>query len=198
MVFVVNKDLPVNNMKEFISYAKANPGKLNFSTVGAGSLGYLGAETFNAMANTKIVHVPYKGSPQALSALLAGEVQMYLVASASSVVPLVRANKVKALGVSIDTRLAVLPQVPTVAETLQGFDVGGWNGILAPVGTPDAIINRLQSEIAKAVRSPQLTKIFENEGAIGLANTPAEFEKIIHRDIERWAKLLTEMGVQKE
>ena len=198
MVFVVNKDLPVNNMKEFISFAKANPGKLNFATVGAGSLGHLGAETFNTMANTKIVHVPYKGSPQALSALLAGEVQMYVVASASSVVPHIRSNKLKALGVSVDTRLSVLPQVPTVAETLQGFEVGGWNGILAPAGTPDAVINRLQQEVAKAVRSPQLKKILENEGAIGVANTPAEFEKVIQRDIDRWAKLLMEMGVQKE
>lgn len=198
MVFVVGKDSPATTLKEFIERARANPGKMNFASVGAGSLGHLGAEMLNAMAGTRIVHIPYKGSPQAMNALLAGEVDMYLVASASSVLPQIRSGNVRALGVSIKSRLPVLPEVPTMDESLPGYDVGGWNGILAPAGTPSAIVAQLQREIAKAVQSPQFRQVLQREGATGVASTPAEFDVIIQADIERWAKVLKDAGVKPE
>ncbi len=198
MVFVVSKDSPANTLQEFVDYARKNPGKLNFASVGSGSLGHLGAEIFNSMAETNVVHIPYKGSPQALAALMANEVDMYFVASASSVLPQVRSGRVKALGVSINTRLPVIPTVPTIAETLPAYDVGGWNGILAPAGTPPEVVNFLQQEIAKVVKSDEFAQILKNEGATSVASTPAEFDEVIKKDIQRWAKLLKDLGVKPQ
>ena len=198
MVFVVKADSPAKTLKEFIDLAKASPGKLNYASVGAGSLGHLGAEMLNSMAGTRVVHIPYKGSPQAMNALLAGDIDMYLVASASSVMPQIRAGTVRPLGVSIKSRLAVLPDVPTMDENLPGYDVGGWNGILAPAGTPPAIVNQLQREIAKAVNTPEFKEVLQREGASGVASTPAELDRVIKTDIERWAKVLKDAGVKPE
>ena len=198
MVFVVKADSPAKTLKEFIDLAKASPGKLNYASVGAGSLGHLGAEMLNSMAGTRVVHIPYKGSPQAMNAMLAGDIDMYLVASASSVMPQIRAGTVRPLGVSIKTRLAVLPDVPTMDENLPGYDVGGWNGILAPAGTPPAIVNQLQREIAKAVNTPEFKEVLQREGASGVASTPAELDRVIKTDIERWAKVLKDAGVKPE
>jgi tripartite-type tricarboxylate transporter receptor subunit TctC len=133
-----------------------------------------------------------------MAALISGEVNMYLVASASSVIPLIEAGRVKPLGVSVKSRLPVLPQLPAMAETIPGYDVAGWNGILAPAGTPQPIIDQLQREIAKAVHSPQFTQLLEREGATGVASTPAEFAVVIQDDIDRWAKLLKGIGVKPE
>ncbi|QHE83716.1 Bug family tripartite tricarboxylate transporter substrate binding protein [Hydrogenophaga sp. BPS33] len=198
MVFLVKADSPAKTLEDFIELAKAHPGKLNYASVGAGSLGHLGAEMFNSMAGTRVVHIPYKGSPQATNAMLAGDIDMYLVASASSVMPQIRAGTVRPLGVSIKTRLPVLPDVPTMSESLPGYDVGGWNGILAPAGTPADIVNRLQSEIAKAVNTPEFKEVLTREGASGVASTPAELDRVIKSDIERWAKVLKSAGVKPE
>ncbi|MDO9435446.1 tripartite tricarboxylate transporter substrate binding protein [Hydrogenophaga sp.] len=198
MVFIVKAESPAKTLKEFIDLAKASPGKLNYASVGAGSLGHLGAEMLNSMAGTRVVHIPYKGSPQAMNAVLAGDIDMYLVASASSVMPQIRAGTVRPLGVSIKSRLAVLPDVPTMDENLPGYDVGGWNGILAPAGTPPAIVNQLQREIARAVNTPEFKEVLQREGASGVASTPAELDRVIKADIERWAKVLKDAGVKPE
>ena len=196
MVFVVPKDSPANTLKEFIVYAKANPGKLNFASVGSGSLGHLGAELFNSLASTSIAHVPYKGSPQAMTALISGEANMYLVASASSALPLIQSQQIKALGVSTKDRLPILPNVPAMSDSVKGYDVQGWNGILAPAGTPPELIDRLNKAIVKSVASPEFSKKLRQEGATGFSSTPAEFQHLIARDIAKWAKVIKEANIQ--
>jgi tripartite-type tricarboxylate transporter receptor subunit TctC len=196
MVFVVPKDSPANNIKEFITYAKSNPGKLNFATVGSGSLGHLGAELFNSMAGTSITHIPYKGSPQAMTALISGEANMYLVASASSALPLINAKQIKALGVSTKERLPILPNTPPISESIKGYDVQGWNGIMAPAGTPPDIIEKLNKAIIKSVASEEFAKKLRQEGATGFTSTPAEFQNLIMRDIAKWAKVIKSANLQ--
>jgi len=196
MVFVVPKDSPANSLKEFITYAKSNPGKLNFSTVGSGSLGHLGAELFNSMIGATMTHVPYKGSPQAMTALVTGEADMYLVASASSALPLIKAKQIKALGVSTKDRLPILPNTPSMSEIVRGYDVQGWNGILAPAGTPPDVIEKLNKAIIKSVASVEFTKKLRQEGATGSTSTPAEFQHLIAKDIAKWAKVIKEANIQ--
>jgi tripartite-type tricarboxylate transporter receptor subunit TctC len=196
MVFVVPKDSPANNLKEFIVYAKANPGKLNFSTVGSGSLGHLGAELFNSMAGTTMTHVPYKGSPQAMTALMTGEADMYLVASASSALPLIKAKQIKILGVSTKDRLPILPNTPSISEILRGYDVQGWNGILAPAGTPPDVVEKLNKAIIKSVASEEFAKKLRQEGATGFTSSPTEFQHLIAKDIAKWAKVIKAANIQ--
>lgn len=195
MVFVVPKDSPANSLNEFISYAKANSKKLNFSTVGAGSLGHLGAELFNAMIGTNITHIPYKGSPQAMTALISGETDMYLVASASSAVPFIKSKQIKILAVSTKDRLPIFPDTPSMTESIKGFDVQGWNGILAPAGTPPKIIEKLNKAIIKSVASEEFTKKLRQEGAVGFTSTPAEFQTLIEKDILKWGKVIKDANI---
>ncbi|SMC44178.1 Bug family tripartite tricarboxylate transporter substrate binding protein [Polynucleobacter kasalickyi] len=195
MVFVVPKDSPANTMNEFISYAKANSKKLNFSTVGAGSLGHLGAELLNAMIGTNITHIPYKGSPQAMTALISGETDMYLVASASSAVPYIKSKQIKILGVSTKDRLPIFPDTPSMTESIKGFDVQGWNGILAPAGTPPKVIEKLNKAIIKSVASEEFSKKLRQEGAVGFTSTPAEFQTLIEKDILKWGKVIKDANI---
>ena len=195
MVFVVPKDSPANSMNEFITYAKANSKKLNFSTVGAGSLGHLGAEMFNSMIGASITHIPYKGSPQAMTALISGETDMYLVASASSAVPFIKSKQIKILGVSTKDRLPIFPDTPSMTESLKGFDVQGWNGILAPAGTPPKIIEKLNKAIIKSVASEEFTKKLRQEGAVGFTSSPAEFQSLIEKDIIKWGKVIKDANI---
>jgi tripartite-type tricarboxylate transporter receptor subunit TctC len=182
-------------MNEFITYAKANSKKLNFSTVGAGSLGHLGAEMFNSMIGANITHIPYKGSPQAMTALISGETDMYLVASASSAVPFIKSKQIKILGVSTKDRLPIFPDTPSMTESLKGFDVQGWNGILAPAGTPPKIIEKLNKAIIKSVASEEFTKKLRQEGAIGFTSSPAEFQTLIEKDIIKWGKVIKDANI---
>jgi tripartite-type tricarboxylate transporter receptor subunit TctC len=195
MVFVVPKDSPANTLNEFISYAKANPKKLNFSTVGSGSLGHLGAELFNSMVGADITHIPYKGSPQAMTALISGETDMYLVASASSAVPFIRSKQIKILAVSTKDRLPILPDTPSMTESIKGYDVQGWNGILAPAGTPPKVIDKLNKAIVKSVNSEEFIKKLRQEGAVGFTSTPAEFQALIEKDILKWAKVIKSANI---
>ena len=196
LIIAINNDVPAKSLNGFVSLAKANPGKLNFASVGSGSLGHLGAELFNSLAGTSIAHVPYKGSPQAMTALISGEANMYLVASASSALPLIQSQQIKALGVSTKDRLPILPNVPAMSDSVKGYDVQGWNGILAPAGTPPELIDRLNKAIVKSVASPEFSKKLRQEGATGFSSTPAEFQHLIARDIAKWAKVIKEANIQ--
>src|SRR5437764_7611046 len=198
MALIVNAEFPARSVQELIAYAKANPGRLNYGSVGSGSLGHLGAELFRSMAGIRMTHVPYKGAPQVLSALIAGEINMYMVASISGVVPQVKAGRVRALGVSTKQPLAVLPQVPPAADALPGYEARGWNGILAPAGTPKAIVERLHDGIVKVVRSPEFTQQLTNEGATAVGNTPPEFDAVIRADIAKWAAVIREAGIKSD
>jgi tripartite-type tricarboxylate transporter receptor subunit TctC len=198
LLLTVNPELPVKSTQELITYAKANPGKLNYGTVGSGSLGHLGAELFRSMSGTRMTQVPNKGSPQILSALIGGEINMYMVASISGVMPQLKSGRVRALGVSTKQSLPVLPNVPPIADALPGYEARGWNGILAPAGTPKPIIEKLNKEIVKIVRSPEFAQNLTNEGAFAMGNTPEEFAAVIRADMKKWAAVIKDAGIKGE
>lgn len=197
-VLIVNSQFLARSVQELIAIAKDKPGQLNHGSVGSGSMGHLGAELFRSMAGIKITFVTYKGSPQILTALLSGEIQFYLIGSAGTVVPHVKAGRLRALGVGAKQRIAVLPDVPPIADTLPGYEARGWNGILAPAGTPKPVIERLNREIVKIVRSPELNQVLTGEGATAVGNTPVEFDAVIRADVKKWAKIIKEGGTRAE
>jgi len=197
-VLIVNSQFPARSVQELIAIAKEKPGQLNHGSVGVSSMGHLGAELFRLMAGVKITLVTYKGAPQVLTALLSGEIQFYLIGSAGTVVPHVKAGRIRALGVGAKQRIAVLPDVPPIADALPGYEARGWNGILAPAGTPKPVIDRLHREIVKVVRSPEFGQVLTGEGATAVGNTPAEFDAVIRADVKKWAKIIKEAGIKAQ
>ena len=197
-VLIVSAAFPARSVRELIAIAKEKPGTLNHGSVGTTSMGHLGAELFRSMADIKVALVTYKGAPQILTALLSGELQFYLIGSAGTAAAQVKAGRVRALGVGAKQRIAVLPEVPSISETLPGYEARGWNGILAPAGTPKPVIERLHREIVKVVRSPEFAQVLTNEGATAVGNTPAEFDAIIRADIRKWAKVIKDAGIRAE
>ncbi|HEV7804015.1 MAG TPA: tripartite tricarboxylate transporter substrate binding protein [Burkholderiales bacterium] len=197
-VLVVGTQFPARTMKDFIALAKAKPGQLNHGSVGSGSMGSLAAELLRTMADIRFTQVAYKGSPQALTAVMAGEIEFYMMGSAGTAVPNVKAGRIRALGVGAKQRLVVLPDVPAISETIPGYEARGWNGILAPAGTPKPIIDRLHGEIVKIVKSPEFAQVLTSEGATAVGNTPAEFDAIIRADLVKWAKIIKENGIRAQ
>jgi tripartite-type tricarboxylate transporter receptor subunit TctC len=197
-VLIVSNAFPAKSVKELIALAKAKPGQLNHGSVGSGSMGALGAELLRTVADIRFTQVAYKGSPQALTALMAGEIDFYLIGSAGTVVPQVKAGRIRAIGVGAKQRIAVLPDVPAIGETVPGYEARGWNGILAPAGTPKPIIDQLHREIVKIVRSPEFAQVLTGEGATAVGNTPAEFDAIIRADLAKWAKIIRANGIRAQ
>lgn len=189
-VLIVGSQSPARSVAELIALAKARPGRLNHGSTGAGSMGSLGADLFGAMAGIKFTQVVYKGAPQALTALMSGEIEFYLIGSVGTAVAQVKAGRIRALGVGAKQRNASLPDVPPIADTLPGYEARGWNGIFAPAGTPKAIVARLNQALVKIIRSPDMHPALVGEGAIAVGNTPAEFDAIIRADIVKWAKII--------
>lgn len=198
LLLTVNASLPVRNVRELIALAQERPGQVNFGAVGRGSLGHLGAELFRARTGTQMTLVPYKGAPQVFAALVGGEIAMYFVATMGSAMPLVQAGRLRLLGVSTRERLPALPDVPPIADTVPGYEVRGWNGLLVPAGTPRAIVDRLNREIVRIIRSREFAERLAGEGAIPVGNTPAEFDAIIRADIAKWAQVVREAGLQPD
>jgi tripartite-type tricarboxylate transporter receptor subunit TctC len=197
-VLLVNPKLPARSVKELIAHAAEKPGQLNFGAVGRGSLGDLCSELFASLANVRLVHVAYKGAPQVMTALIAGEIQIYFSPPVVAM-PQMKAGRVRALGVSTKARLAAMPEVPTIAEAgLPGFDVAGWNGILAPAKTPRAVIERLHAEIAQVVRSPEIVSEAAAQGIEAIGNTPEEFARVIRADMQKWAKLMQNTRIKAD
>lgn len=196
-VLIVGVQSPARSVKDLLDLAKAKPGALNHGSVGAGSMGSLGAELLRSMAGIKFTQVAYKGSPQALTAVISGEIDFYLIGSAGTVGPQVKAGRIRALGVGAKQRLAILPDVPPIGDTLPGYEARGWNGILAPAGTPKNIIDRLNREIVKVVRAPEFAQVLVGEGASAVGNSPAEFDTIIRADIKKWAKIIKDTGIRQ-
>ncbi len=198
LVLTVTNSLPAKSVKEIIALAKRNPGVLNYGSTGTGSLGHLAAELFRSMSGAQITHVPYKGAPQVITALISGEIGMFFDPPITAV-PQVKAGKTRALGVTTTKRLAVLPDVPTVAEAgVPGFEVIGWNGILAPAATPKPIIDKLHTEIVKVLRSPDIVERFTQNGVVIIGNTPAEFAAIVKTDVAKWVKVIKSAGIRPE
>jgi tripartite-type tricarboxylate transporter receptor subunit TctC len=189
-VLVVNPRLPIHSVKDLIAQLKEKPGQYNHGVVARGSLGDLSAEVFSMMTGAKLTQIAYKGAPQVMTALIGGELQVYFSAPVVAI-PQMKAGRVRAIGVSTKKRLAVMPDVPTIAEAgVPGYEVVGWNGILAPAKTPRALVERLNADIVKVIRTPEVEADILAQGIEPIGNTPEEFGRIIRADVERWGKIL--------
>jgi tripartite-type tricarboxylate transporter receptor subunit TctC len=195
-VLVVNPSVPANSVKELIAYAKANPGKLTYGSAGNGTAHQLIGEQFKLMAGVDILHVPYKGSAPAVTALLGGEISMMFDTVTSSL-PHIKGGKLRPLGVTTAKRSSALPDVPTLAEAgpLPGFDIVSWFGVLAPAATPKEIVARLSTEVIKILSIPEVHKRLQDIGAEPVGNTPEQMASHIKKDTETFAKIIKEAKV---
>jgi tripartite-type tricarboxylate transporter receptor subunit TctC len=195
---VANPQFPPNTLGELIAYAKANPGKVNYSSYGNNTSNHLVGELFKATAGIDTVHVPYKGSGPSIIDLIAGQVQ-YTFDTPAATLNQVRAGKLKAIAVATPERLANAPGVPTMAESgLPGFIGGTWFGLLAPARTPKPIIDRLHAETAALLNGPELRRAFEERDIIPGGNTPEEFGRFIAAEVGKWKTLAARIGLQPE
>jgi tripartite-type tricarboxylate transporter receptor subunit TctC len=197
-LLLVNPSLPVKSVKELIDLARAQPGKLNYASGTTGASAHFGAELLKLMAGVNIVQVPYKGTAGQLTALLGNEVQMTF-STMPPAMPLVQAGRLRAIAIGSPRRSPALPDVPTVAESgYPGFDIGAWNGILAPAGTPPAIVNRLASEIAKIAKNPEARDKASSQGAELVSMTPQEFTDYIKKMTGHFAKVVQATGMRPD
>ncbi len=195
-MLVVNPAVPANSVAELIAYAKANPGKLNFASSGNGTSIHLSGELFKVMAGVQMTHVPYKGSAPALQDLLGGQVQLMFDNLPPSL-PQIKAGKLRALAVTSVTRAPALPDVPTMAEAgLPGYEASSWFGVLAPAGTPPAIVAKLNAEIAKWLATPEAKEKLSKQGANAAGGTPEDFAKHIAAETAKWAKVVKDSGAK--
>ena len=192
----VTPSLPVNNVKEFIAYTKARPGQLSYASAGQGSTSHFSAELFNRMAGIEMAHVPYKGTGPALPDLLAGRVHL-IFEPMVTMLPHVRAGRMKALGVTSLKRSAAAPEIPSLAEQgMEGFDVVLWYGMLAPTGTPKPIVDKLHAALVEFAASADIREKLSAIGAEPASSSQAEFAAMIKRDIARWKKVALEAGIR--
>jgi tripartite-type tricarboxylate transporter receptor subunit TctC len=197
LVMVVHPTVAAKSVAEFIALAKAQPGKLNYASSGPGTPYHMAGELFKAMAGVDIVHVPYRGSSGARTDIIGGQVQMMFDA-VTTMSEHVKAGQVRALGTSGKTRSTVLPDIPTVAETVPGYEATIWLGMVAPKGTPPAIVNRLNAEITKIVSRSDVRRDWAAQGAVAMTMTPDEFGKYISDDIVKWERIVKISGAKPD
>lgn len=196
-VMVVSPAVPAKTVAEFIAHAKANPGKVNFASGGIGTTIHLAGELFKSMTGINIVHVPYRGSAPALTDLLAGQVQVMFDNLPSSIGH-IRESKLRALAVTVGKRWPALPDVPTIGETVPGYETSLWYGIVAPKDTPPAIINKLNGAINAVLADPKVVARLAELGGVPMPMTPAELGQLVADDTEKWAKVIKAAGVKIE
>jgi tripartite-type tricarboxylate transporter receptor subunit TctC len=194
LVAIVPPELPAKTLKEFIALAKERPGQLNFSSAGVASTSYLSAEIFKQDANINILHIPYKGAPEATTAVIRNDAQMYF-APIPAAAELTATGKVRALAINSAKRVPQLPEVPTVAETLPNYKYESWFGVFAPAGTPEPILTKVSKDIAKVLEMPDVREKLLAQGSIPAPTTPSEFDAINRADTERYGKILKEAGI---
>jgi tripartite-type tricarboxylate transporter receptor subunit TctC len=195
-IMTVHPSLPVKSMKELVALAKAKPGQLNYASGGSGTGPHMAMELLKLNAGISLVHIPYKGAGPALIDAIAGHVQALPVNIVAGL-PHVKSGKLKVLAVTSEQRSAVLPEVPTVSETVvRGFDEGGQHGILVPSGTPREIIARLHQEIVKVLQSPDVSERLRSEGAAVVGNTPDQYNEQLRADVAKWAKVIKVSGIR--
>ncbi|MGQ3074010.1 MAG: Bug family tripartite tricarboxylate transporter substrate binding protein [Ferrovibrionaceae bacterium] len=195
-MLVVTPSLPVGSVTELIAYAKANPGKLNMASSGNGTSIHLSGELFKVMTGVDMVHVPYKGSAPALNDLMGGQVQL-MFDNMPSALPQVKGGTLKALAVTTATRSPAMPDLPTVAEAgVPGFEASSWFGVFAPAGTPKEIVAKLQTEIARILKSPEMTERLAQQGAVAVGNTPDEFGAYVQSELVKWAGVVKASGAR--
>ena len=198
-VMTVTKNFPATTVAEFIAYGKANPGKINMASSGAGTSVHLSGELFKFMTGVDMKHVPYKGAGPATVDLIGGQVDV-LFDNMPSIISHIRAGSVRALGVTSAQRSPALPDIPTVAEaggpSLKGYEASSWFGLLAPAGTSPEIVNRIQQEVAKSLSTPAIKEKMLAQGAIPSGNSPADFTKLIASEHVKWAKVVKDSGAK--
>jgi len=197
-VLAVTPAIPVGSVKEFIAYAKAKPNALNYGSTGVGSTANMAGALLNLMAGIQLVHVPYKGTAQSLTDLIAGHLHVAIPSITSSIAH-IRANRIKALGITSAKRSAQFPDLPTLAEAgVPGYQAVIWNGVLAPAGTPRPILDRLSRELASAMRSPEASARYGAMGAETIGSTPEEFARFLRSEIEQYARVIKAAGLKAE
>ncbi len=196
-VVVVNPSVPVKTLPELIAYTKANPGKINYGSAGQGTPQNITCELFKMMTGANLVHVPYKGGAPAVADLLAGHVQV-IFAPISESIQQIKAGKLRPLAVTPTARLEVLPDVPTIAEFVPGYEASGFAGISVPKGTPAAIIDLLNKQLNAALVDPKIKGRIVELGGTPIGGTPAEFGKLVSEATEKWAKVIKVAGIKPE
>lgn len=190
LVIVVNPQVPVNTLAEFIALAKAQPGKLNYASSGQGTPYHMAGELFKAMAGVDLVHVPYRNSGEARSGVIGGQVQM-MIDAVPAMAPNIGENQVRALATTGKQRSAVLPNVPTAGEAgVTGYEATIWLGLTAPTGTPKPVIDKLNAAVNAMVKRPDIVKLWTEQGAVPMSMSPEEFGKFLRGDIEKWADVV--------
>jgi len=197
MVLLVNPSFPVTTFADFIAYAKANPGKINMASPGIGTPMHVAGEQIKLMANVNIVHVPYRGPAGAFTDLLAGQIQAFII-TVPAAIGFVRDGKLRALAVTSAKRAEVLPDVPTIAELLPGFEATAWDGTCAPAATPKEVVDKLNAAITAGLADPQLKAKLKDLGGEIMPMTPAEFGKFLAEETEKWAKVVKFSGAKAD
>jgi tripartite-type tricarboxylate transporter receptor subunit TctC len=197
LVMTVHPSIPARSVKELIDYARANPRKLNYASVGNGSVPHFAQELFRLQTGIDIVHVPYKGAGPGLIALVGGEVQMTTL-SMVAILPHIKAGRLRALAITTPARSSVLPDLPTIGETVPGFEVIHWYGIWGPKGMPKPIVARWNQEVAKVLRTDEAKSRSRAEGLDTAGGPPEEFRETIRRDVDKWRKVVKEAKIKRE
>jgi tripartite-type tricarboxylate transporter receptor subunit TctC len=195
-ILLVPNSSPAKSVPELIELARKE--QLNYASVGVGSLAHLATELFLTTAGVKMTHIPYRGVPQAQQAVISGEVAVFFDTPITAL-PQIRAGTVRALGVSTSKRLAVAPEIPTLAEAgVTDYEVTGWNGVLAPANTPRPIVDKLNKTIVAALKTPEIEKFLMEQGIESAGNSPEEFARLMHIDIEKWMRVTREAGIKPQ
>ena len=198
ILLVVHPSVPAQSVKALVQLAKSHPRGLNYASSGNGTPYHMAGELFKALAGVDILHVPHKGSGEARTSVMSGQTEMMLDAI-TTMAPIAKAGRVRALGTSGRTRSTVLPEVPTIAEAgVKGYETTIWIGIMAPTGTPRAVVERLNAEITKVTSRPDVRKTWNDQGAQPMTMTVAEFESYLHQDIAKWAKVVKISGAKAD
>lgn len=196
-IVVLNPSSPMNSVKDLIALARSKPGELTFATPGAGSAPHLSAELFKRMAGIDMIHVPYKGIPPAVTDVIGGRVTM-LFTTTISAAPHINSGKLKALAITSTRRLATMPNVPTIGESLPGYEAQAFQGMVAPAGVPRAIVGKLGAEIAAIVKSRDIAERFAQDGAVAVGSAPVEFTAFLKSEMLKWGKVIKEAGIKLE
>jgi tripartite-type tricarboxylate transporter receptor subunit TctC len=197
ILVVVNPSLPIRNIAELIAHAKANPGRLSYGTPGIGTPQHLATELFRSMTQTELVHIPYKGGAQAVADVASGQLQLSFAAT-SSAAPLVQAGRLRALATGGAKRAETVKDVPTVGETVSGYDVGIWYGIMAPANTPRPVIDRLNRELVAIVGTPEVKERMFAQGFENAIGPPDAMTRLVRDDLAKWERVVREAGIKPE
>jgi tripartite-type tricarboxylate transporter receptor subunit TctC len=196
LILVVHPSVPAKNVKELIALARAKPDAITFGSPGNGTTGHLATEIIKSAGKVKMVHIPYKGAVPAFTGLLGGEIAVYM-SSIQPAMPMLKAGRVRALGVTGARRIATLPDVPTIGETgLPGYEVTNWYGVMGPAGIPKDVLTKLHGDVVKVMTQPDVQQRFQGEGGDATPNTPEQFATFIRNEIVKWGKAVRESGAK--